>query len=826
VSTVRVADVALDPRSGGADAVYTYRVETPLTVGEAVFVPIGTRSALGIVTQIYHATEEDLGFPLASLKAILGKVEGLGLPSAVVDLARFVAEETLSPLPVALAPAMPPGVRERLLTCWSLVEPRPDHPLTPLQQEVVRVMEECGGTLLEQKGKKLSAATLRSLRLMRNKGIVRQSLRIAPFTERRKGEAMLRLTPDTDRIEAFLKKEGKRRPAQALTLMRLQGAERVQLTAAEIRALGAVTETTVKALLEAGLLVRTDDVVAAVARPPTPNAPQQLAIDAVVESIRNREFRPFLLFGVTGSGKTEVYLRAAAEALREGRQVLYLVPEIALAAQAIARLRERFGRGVAVLHSDLPPTERLQNWLRIREGEASVVIGARSALFAPLGNLGLVVVDEEHESSYKQESAPRYHAKEIARFLGRRHRCPVVLGSATPSVETFFEAELGEAEPLPQGRPTAIGAPAAVAEEPEPLLTLLTLPHRAASARLPEVFIEDLTEGYRGGKPALLCEDLQQRIEATLGRREQVILFLNRRAYAPFVICRDCGNQMQCPNCAVSLSYHRRDRKLRCHHCDYQTAPPENCPKCDGLRLAPFGVGTEKVEETVAAMFPQTRVARLDRDVARRKGALEETLAAFRSGEIGILVGTQMVAKGLDFPNVTLVGVIAADVSLNIPDFRSSERTFQLLSQVAGRAGRGQAAGSVVIQTFNPGHPSVITAQRHDYVALYEALLRERREAGYPPFQRLVNVLLSGESRTAVFSASDEVRRRLAALQPEVQLLGPVDCAVERLQNRWRRHMLLKMPAGASVAPIGDALLGYAPKGVQVVVDVDPYNLM
>ncbi len=283
---------------------------------------------------------------------------------------------------------------------------------------------------------------------------------------------------------------------------------------------------------------------------------------------------------------------------------------------------------------------------------------------------------------------------------------------------------------------------------------------------------------------------------------------------------------MACPNCAVSLSYHRKDGRLKCHHCGYQIRPPETCPKCGGARLNPFGVGTEKVEEAVATIFPEARVARLDRDIAKRKGALDEILTQFRSGDIQILVGTQMIAKGLDFPNVTIVGVIAADVSLNIPDFRSTERTFQLLSQVAGRAGRGTALGSVVIQTFNPKHISVTTAQDHDFVAFYESMKAERQAAGYPPFRRLVNIVLTSESRPSVVSAGEEALARLKPLGRSVQILGPVDCAVERLQGRWRRHLLLKLPLGFASAAIGEAMLGFAPKGVQVVVDVDPYSLM
>lgn len=831
MATVRVADVALDPRTGGVDGLYTYRIEASLAVGEAVFVPLGNRNNLGVVTEVYDATERDLGFSFSALRPITGRVEGIALPPAVVDLCRYVSEETLCSLPAALALAKPPGIRDRLVTAWTLVPGAKADQLTPLQQEILKIMEEQGGQILEQKGKVLPAATTRALKLLRTKGLVEQSLRITPFTERRNAEPLLRLHSDANRVEEFLKKEGRRRPAQALTIMRLQGSTQAQLTSAEMRAMAGVTESTIKALLTSGLLVRVEDEAPIVRTPPVPNADQKLAIDAIVDAVHRSEAQNFLLFGVTGSGKTEVYLRAAAEALKMGRQVLFLVPEIALAAQTLARLRERFGRGVAVLHSDLPPAERLRNWMRVRDGEASVVLGPRSALFAPLANLGLVIVDEEHEGSYKQESAPRYQSKALARFLGQRHGCPVVFGSATPSVESFCEAEAGEEMEMAAARAvnstseTALLPSLMAAFRPPPsTLTLLTLPQRAAEARLPEVHIHDLTEGYRNGKPAMLCEALHNAINETLARGEQVILFLNRRAYSPFIICRDCGNQMKCPNCAISLSYHRRDQRLRCHHCGYQTLPPDACPKCSGLRLSPFGVGTEKVEEAMAAEFPQTTVARLDRDVARKKGSMEETLANFRAGQIGILVGTQMVAKGLDFPNVTLVGVIAADVSLNLPDFRASERTFQLLAQVAGRAGRGQAPGTVIIQTFNPNHPAVRCAQNHDFLTMLEALRIEREEASYPPFRRLVNVVLSGEDRSTVVRAANEAAGRLAPLHYE--LLGPVDCAVERLQSKWRRHILLKLPPGTPVKSIGEALAGWEPKGVQVVIDVDPNTLM
>jgi len=798
VQTERVVDVVIDPRSGGAQAVYTYRATEDVKPGDGLIVPLGTRSTLGFASEVYEATEQDLGFPFLNLKPPSAKVRGISLPAQLIELARFVSEEYLCPLPIALSAAIPPTARDRLVTAWTYKGG--DTTLTPLQQEVIRFMEENGGTIYDTKTKTLPAATVRALRLLRNKNIVEQGIELSPLEKKSEGEKLLRLCSDEKKIERFLDKEGKRKPAQALTLMRLQVAERSSFSPGEIKSLAGVTDATLKALQESGLLELTTLKDQFGAQPPQPNRYQRLAIDAISDAIQAKRAQGFLLYGITGSGKTEVYLRAAAEALRMGRQLLYIVPEIALAAQGIGRLRERFGSKVAVLHSDLPNAERLRNWMRARSGEAPVVLGARSALYAPLDNVGLVIIDEEHEASFKQESAPRYHSKTVALKLAELHGCPVVLGSATPSIESFWEAD-------------------------QEKLTLLTLPERAASAQLPEVFIDDLAQGYREGKPALLCDDLHKRILETLAKKEQVILFLNRRAYAPFVICRDCGFQARCRYCAVSLSFHRHERKLRCHHCGYSERPPDLCPKCHGTRISPFGVGTEKVEETVATTFPNAKVARLDRDIARKKGALEEIFARFRSGDIDILVGTQMVAKGLDFPNVTLVGVIAADMSLNIPDFRAGERTFQLLAQVAGRAGRGKALGNVVIQTFNPLHPAVQFAQTHDYVAFYENALQERKEAGYPPFKRLINVIVSGPSRSQVMELASEASERLSEL-PNVEVLGPVDCALERLQSRWRRHILMKLPAGDHPREIGMALLGLGNKDTHIIIDVDPYSLM
>lgn len=801
---IPVVEVAVSPRDGGADAIYTYRCGPDgAAVGDAFIVPLGSREVLGFALSVRTATDEELGFGAERLRVAEQRVAGLTIPAPIVEAVRFVADEYLCPITQALTVALPPGVRDRLGSEWRLVEgvtSEVRQALTVAQKEVVRSLEDAGGVLLETPGKKLAPDALRVLKLLRAKGLVAHGLRVVPFAEGRSAGRSVRLNPDADRIERFLRTEGKRKPAQALTLMKLQGTETSSLTVAEVRALAGVTDQTVRALLAAGLLQEIGEEDAVAAFVPDPNFSQQAAITAVTDAVQARRPEAFLLYGVTGSGKTEVYLRAAAESLRMGRPVLYLVPEIALTAQVIAQLRDRFGKGVAVLHSDLPPRERLENWMRVRAGEASVVLGPRSALFAPLRDVGLIILDEEHEASYKQENSPRYHTKRVARFLSERFGAPLVLGSATPSLESYYEALHGR-------------------------LTLLRLPERAASATLPSVHLEDLRVGYRRGKPAMFTEALHERIEETLERGEQVILFLNRRAYSSFLLCRECGHRFACPNCAVTLSYHRIERSLRCHHCDHRERAPDDCPACGSVKIAPIGMGTEKVEEAVAGAFPRASVDRLDRDVARKRGALEATFAGFRSGATNVLVGTQMVAKGLDFPNVTLVGVIAADVSLNIPDFRASERTFQLLSQVAGRAGRGRRPGQVVIQTFNPENVALEAARDHDFESFYAAMIEEREQAQYPPFVRLANILVTGEDRAAVVRASLEVRRRLEAGLSDAILMGPTDCPIERIQNKWRRHLLIKLNPDADPRPLGAALAEFRPSKAQVTIDVDPQSL-
>lgn len=802
--TLLLADVAFDARVGGSVGAFTYGLDAPAEPGQALLVPLAGRPAVGFVLKCYRAHPLDLPFSASQLRSAIGVIAGLSLPAPLMDLLRFAADEFLCPLPTALGAAIPPGSLERLQNRWRLDEERfAALAIEPEgnQMEVAKSLRAAGGSLTTGKGRKLQPATERALKALRAKGVVEHTLELPLLTTAREPQQLLRLTPEGAKVESYLKRYGKKRPAQALALVRLQELEDPALTVADVKSLCGVTDATVKALLSAGLLEELPERQVERARPPEPNRHQQAAIDAILGPLRTESHAEFLLYGVTGSGKTEVYLRAAAEALRLGRQVLFLVPEIALASQSVSYLRERFGRRVAVLHSELTPKERLDNWSAIRSGDAAVVLGARSALFAPLSNIGLIVVDEEHESSYKQETSPRYYSKALARFLARRHRCPLVLGSATPSVESFYEAQTGA-------------------------LKLLTLPERAAQAQLPEVRIEDLREGYRLGQPALFSDALIEALKETLDAGKQAILFLNRRAYAPSLICRDCGETFRCPSCAVAMSFSKRSGMLRCHHCGFQRVPPDECPVCSGSRIKAFGVGTERVEEAIAQQFPEAKVARLDRDVSQKRGALEQVLAAFAAGETQVLVGTQMVAKGLNFPNVTLVGVIAADVSLNLPDFRASERTFQLLSQVAGRAGRGRSPGRVIIQTLCPEHLALQCAKEHDFERFFAEIRQEREEAGYPPFVRLVNIVVSGMDSDRVGRASEELAERLRAGMPDGEILGPAECALSRLNGKWRRHVLLKLSTGSEVGPVSRALEGFGPKDVSWVVDVDPYSLM
>ncbi|OAT81420.1 replication restart helicase PriA [Desulfotomaculum copahuensis] len=552
-------------------------------------------------------------------------------------------------------------------------------------------------------------------------------------------------------------------------------------------------------------MVRRDPVAGTPLRPSPPpvlNVPQAEAVREIAAALDREKEQVFLLHGITGSGKTEVYLRGIAAALERGRQAVALVPEIALTPQMVDVFRGRFGGRVAVLHSGLAAGERYDEYQRIQNGTAPVVLGARSAVFAPLDRPGLVIVDEEHESSYKQEETPRYHARAVALRLARQYGAVAVLGSATPALESYCR--------------TLSGGP----------YRLLNLPYRIARRPLPPVRVVDLRREYRAGRRGIFSGALQEALAERLSRKEQAILFLNRRGYATFIVCRECGLVLKCPHCDISLTYHANGR-LRCHYCNYSVLAPSRCPACTGRQMGFYGTGTQKVEQEVRRLFPAARVLRLDKDTTGRRGSHREILDAFGRGEADILIGTQMVAKGLDMPGVTLVGVVNADTTLHMPDFRASERTFQLLTQVAGRAGRGDRGGEVLVQTYSPAHYAVDAARRHDYGGFFSQEMSIRRALGYPPFSHLCRVLFTGASE-------EEVEKAAAALAGfaaggAVQVMGPAPAPLVRVKDRFRWQLVLRADAPQKLREAVTAgLAGYERqlRTVAVAVDLDPQNMM
>ena len=534
--------------------------------------------------------------------------------------------------------------------------------------------------------------------------------------------------------------------------------------------------------------------------------PQQAeALALVRQSIDTLTPPVVLLHGVTGSGKTEVYLQAIDYVLNKGRGAIMLVPEIALTPQTIERFRGRFGECIALLHSSLSEGERHDEWHRVHEGRARIAIGARSALFAPVRDLGLIVVDEEHEPTYKQEESPRYNARDVAVMRGRREKCAVLLGSATPSIESFYNAGTGK-------------------------YGMIQLPHRVDHRKMPVVRIVDMrVEAEREGRPNVFSRDLVNAIQERLKRAEQTMLFLNRRGFASSVICTQCGYVANCGQCSVAMTYHKKIDEMICHVCGRIHKVPSKCPECSDPTFRMAGYGTQRVEEIVKKLFPHARVQRMDSDTTTKKDSHRRILGEFRTGKIDILVGTQMIAKGLHFPNITLVGVISADLSLHMPDFRASERTFQLLTQVAGRAGRGEVAGEVIVQTYTPFHPAIQAARRLDYGGFYDQEIEFRRELKYPPFSRMVCVTLRGVSEEKVMFSAKVLAESLAPqLSDKVAMSGPAPAPIEKMKGQYRHQLIFRAPTTALITdPLKKLLKDFAwPEGVSCAVDVDAISML
>ncbi len=537
------------------------------------------------------------------------------------------------------------------------------------------------------------------------------------------------------------------------------------------------------------------------------NAEQQVAVETILQSVQEQQSQTYLLEGITGSGKTEVYLQVIAEVLNQGKTAIMLVPEISLTPQMVQRFKSRFGEHVAVMHSGLSQGEKYDEWRKIERGEAEVVVGARSAIFAPIENIGVIIVDEEHEASYKQEETPRYHARDLAIWRSEYHHCPVVLGSATPSLESRARAQKN-------------------------VYQRLRLTQRAnQAATLPTIDVVDMRQEVENGNVSSFSMSLQEKLQERLEKNEQSVLLLNRRGYSSFVMCRDCGYVLPCPNCDISLTLHMDSKTMKCHYCGHEERIPYRCPNCGQDKIRYYGTGTQKVEEELQTLLPDSRILRMDVDTTRRKGAHEKILRTFGEGQADILLGTQMIAKGLDFPNVTLVGVLNADTALNLPDFRSSERTFQLLTQVSGRAGRAEKPGEVIIQSFNPEHYAIQLAKAQDYEDFYTKEMYIRHRGDYPPYYFTVQITAShpeeNEAAKQMFQIATKLKQ---GLSPQAILLGPTPNVIMRVNNRYFYQVIIKYKQEPMLQPLLKEILTdtqrATARGLKLSVDAEPMNFI
>lgn len=811
------AEVAVN--SPGSLSTFSYAIPRGLSisVGQAVWVPFGSRLIQGIIIRL---SDEPA---VAETKEIAGIIADSPLLSPMqLELAQWISEHYFAPLFNALALMFPPGFERRVITYFQLAAPdlirgQVDlSSLTPEQRQVFHIMErkislpELEKAIGKRKARQITTQLLD--RQLITKTLEWEKARIKPKTL-----PYIKLIADKDEIEAAKAYLNKSRAYKQAELLEFLAGQTQPIPISEVRKRLNCSLATIKALESRHLVsverlrVRRDPLSRFSVTPSPPavltssqQAAWELIQDVIVGKARqSNQPSVFLLFGVTGSGKTEIYLRALAQVIAAGKRGICLIPEIALTQQTVERFANRFPGRVAILHSGLSLGEQFDEWQWIREGNCDVVIGPRSALFAPLPNLGLIIIDEEHEWTYKQEDkSPRYHARDVAIRLAQLSGAVVILGSATPDIGSFYKAQQGEYQ-------------------------LVELKERITPrgySPLPAVSIVDLREELKAGNTSLFSRSLLAAMKETMAQGEQIILFLNRRGTATFVRCRNCGFVFRCPHCSVALTYHSVEKRLICHRCRYSIPVPQSCPRCFRRNLRFLGVGTQRVEEEIKYFFPEARVLRWDRDVITRRYAHEELLKNFRDHKADVLIGTQMIAKGLDLPQVTLAGIINADSGLNFPDFRSSERTFQLLCQVAGRAGRGVKAGKVIIQTYSPDNYTIEAAARHDYLGFYYKEIEYRRRYNYPPFSQLVRLVYSHTNEELCHREVERVYRlileeRTKGGMMDFNVIGPVPAFALRARGRYRWQLFLR--GSDSTRMLSRLTL---PRGW--TIDVDPVGIV
>jgi primosomal protein N' (replication factor Y) len=819
-----IARVIVDAPARDTDRPFDYLVPAGLAPlvrpGVRVGVPFGPRTLQGFVLAVVETSEMDPS-KLRPLKSVLDAAPVV--TEELLDLAGWLSRKYLCPQYTALTALLPSALKTKTETVFEAAIP-PSAPDVPEELRDVlayvakrgRVSEKMLMQAFEDRAELLSTAIL--VGLLTESKEVKDRLGM-------KVQLCVRPAASAEALTSAADAARRRAPKQAelldlLAALADEGGEPPLL--AELSRDAGIGPAAVKALEAKGFCVVEAKELGRdpyadrrfeASRPLPLTATQAAALAPIRQAIEARSFAPFLLHGVTGSGKTEVYLQAMQACLEAGREAILLVPEISLTPQTVNAFKGRFGDQVAVMHSRLSAGERYDEWRKIARRRVKIAIGARSAIFAPFTNVGLIIIDEEHESSYKQEESPKYHARDVALERAERHGAAVVLGSATPALETYLAAHRG-------------------------VYTLLEMPDRAFGQAMPRVDIVDMRQELRDGNRSMFSAKLREGLAERLERGEQSVLLLNRRGYSTFVMCRSCGFTAQCPHCDITLTYHRSGRHSRCHYCGYTEREAMQCPSCQSEHIRHFGAGTQRVEEELAKLFPGIRTIRMDVDTTSTKGAHEKLLAEFRERKADVLLGTQMVAKGLDFPYVTLVGVISADTVLRLPDFRAAERTFQLLTQVAGRAGRHQLPGEVVVQTYTPEHYSIQFAQHHDFRGFARRELISRRELGYPPYCRLALATLAHEDISRLVTSSErfagELKRRFAELRAgggEPELLGPVPSPIPKLKDRYRFQCMVKYRGETNVAGAlrasADAMLEDVRKNkLSIQLDMDPQVLL
>lgn len=815
---MKYAEVAVNaPTAWPRTFTYTSPPHPPVAIGCAVWIPFGPRLLQGIV---FNLTDHS---PVEETKEITEVIDPQPLLSEhQVELARWIAEYYSAPYFEAASLMLPPGFERRTLTLIEAVSDISEEAiadLTPEQKKAISFLQKSGCVDVRQLKKKIPEKLISStIKQLVYKGLIRKSTSLQQERIKPKEILHIRLVVDLSEAESQAAMLEKKKALRQADLLRFLITEMGGLPLSEAVKQTGTTQNAARSLQKKGLVaiekieVRRDPL----AHRNFPSAPrpeltpdQQAAWAQIQDKLRDvsakNESSVFLLHGITGSGKTEIYLKALEETIAQGKKAIVLVPEIALTPQTITRFASRFPNQVAVLHSKLSPGEQFDEWHRIRKGEFDVVIGSRSAIFAPQPNLGLIVIDEEHEWTYKQhDKIPLYHSRNVALRLAELTGSVVVLGSATPDIESYYHAQKGDYQ-------------------------LLELPERVGESVngmfpvLPQVVLIDLRQELKDGNRSIFSRSLTQAINEALAAKEQVILFLNRRGAASFVQCRDCGHVMSCRRCEMALTYHHQENELICHLCNYRIPSPTSCPKCWSRRIKFLGIGTQKVEEETAKAFPKARILRWDRDVTKGKYSHEAILHKFQSHEADILIGTQMIAKGLDIPLVTLVGIINADVGLYLPDFRAGERTFQLLSQVSGRAGRGLLGGQAIIQTYTPEHYAIIAAARQDFGSFYVQESDLRHQYSYPPFNRLASMVYT---HTNAERCQEEAERMADAIREEqdsqglanMAIIGPSPAYTQRVRGRYRWQVILRSPDPISILSKVSIPQGWT-------LDIDPVGL-